>query len=188
VFVHESEVNVPVNWTTPFPSTPETTLPTTEIGDPPKRLLPPPASNVGVAPMKVKLAGNPPCPRLQIAKTGFTNAVPKVMVLTPVKVPFVAMASPTASGEVVTVPPVKVAVGFQISDDPFVVVPPQHVPAITWPEYVTETPSSVPTAEPGEPTVAAVQSVQLVANVGAGSSIRRLSRLPPSAKFVNTLL
>jgi hypothetical protein len=88
---------------------------------------------VGDAFKKVKVAGTPGAPRLQMAKRGFTTGVPKVIVFTPVKLPFRSMASPTVLGDVSTVPPIKEEVGFQIGDVPFMVVPPQHVPGITWP-------------------------------------------------------
>jgi hypothetical protein len=113
VFVHEMEFTVPANWTTPFPSLPLTVLPDTVIGKPPNWLFGPPASNVGVA-LKINDASNPGCPRLQIAKTGFSRGEAKVIVLVPVKLPFRKMASPTVLGEAVTVPPVNELFGAQM--------------------------------------------------------------------------
>ena len=69
VFVQEIELSVPVNWTTPFPAFPETTLPTTESGPPPNSALGPPASKVGVC-ANVNDAETAGAPRLQMAKTG----------------------------------------------------------------------------------------------------------------------
>jgi hypothetical protein len=83
------------------------------IDEPPNWLFGPPASSVGVA-LKVNDAKAPGAPRLQIAKTGFSKALPKVIVFVPVKLPFRKMASPTLLGEVVTVPPINELFGAQM--------------------------------------------------------------------------
>ncbi len=64
--------------------------------------------------LKMNDATNPGCPRLQIAKTGFTTGEAKEMVFVPVKFPFRKMASPTVLGEAVTVPPVNELLGAQM--------------------------------------------------------------------------
>jgi hypothetical protein len=149
------DVNVPVNWTTPLPSWPLTTSPDTEIGEPPKKLFGPPASNVGAS-SKVNEAGSPGAPRLQIANTGFVTGEANVMVLTAVELPLSRRSSPTVLGEAVTVPPVNVLFGDQMGLVPFVVAPSSS------PEYETPTPPSEPAADPGAPPVALVQFVQIV--------------------------
>ena len=117
--VQDSELNVPVNCTTPFPSLPLTIFPDTVIGEPPNWLFGPPASNVGVE-LKSNDAATEGAPRLQIAKTGFTNGEAKVIVLVPVKLPFRKMASPMVLGEAVTVPPVNELLGAQIGLVPLI--------------------------------------------------------------------
>jgi hypothetical protein len=113
VLVQENVVNVPVNWTTPFPSSPETVLPKTVIATPPYGTFGPPASKVGVRLKSTNDAGILGDPRLQIAKTGFTIGESNVIVLVPPVDPFKAIISPTVLGDVVTVPPIKEVPGFQ---------------------------------------------------------------------------
>src|ERR1700684_1238703 len=70
--VHVIESNVPKNSMLPLPSLPDTTLPATVMAEPLYSLLGPPASNVGVW-RKLNDALMLPCPKLQIAKTGFVT-------------------------------------------------------------------------------------------------------------------
>ncbi len=120
VLVQESDVNVPVNWTTPFPSFPDTVLLETEIDAPPYCEFGPPASKVGVK-LKVNDAATEGLPRLQIAKTGSVIGEANVIVPPP-GLPFIPIMSPTVLGEVVTVPPIKEPFGLQLPAVPSIVV------------------------------------------------------------------
>jgi hypothetical protein len=177
VFVQASELNVPVNWTTPFPSVPLTVFPNTVIGRPPNWLFGPPASNVGVA-LKLNDATAPGAPRLQIAKTGFTTGDAKVMVFVPVKLPFRKMASPTVLGDAVDVPPMNELLGAQMGLVPLSTV------LSTSPAYDIPTPVTEPDAVPGAPAVELVQSVQVVtADAGTVASNVALMTAPISTEL-----
>jgi hypothetical protein len=124
VLVQENVEYAPVNWTTPFPSFPETTLPKIDIGEPPYCEFGPPASKVGVR-LKVNDAVVPGAPKLQIAKTGFTIGWPNVIVPVPPAAPPVnPKISPTVLGDAVTVPPTKELFGLQLPAVPLITVVP----------------------------------------------------------------
>jgi len=143
---------------------------------PPNWELGPPTSNVGVC-AKVNVAEIPGAPRLQIAISGFTIGEAKVMVSTPVKLPFRRRSSPTVLGEVVDVPPMKELLGDHRFDDPFVIAESSS------PEYDTPTPPTEPVADPPPftPKVALVQSVHIVlASAGGASSPLAATRVIPT--------
>jgi hypothetical protein len=107
-----------------------------------------------------------------MAMSGSTIGEAKVMVSTPVKLPFRRMSSLTVLGEAVDVPPMN-----ELSGPHMLVVPFVTAPSVS-PEYVTPTPFSVPAAEPGAPTLALVQSVQTVmASAGGAKSAVTATRM-----------
>jgi hypothetical protein len=96
----------------------------TKIVLPPYSALGPPLSIVkGSLAVKLKLALIPPCPRLQIAITGFTTGLEKVIVSTVVVPPVNRIMPPLLGGGLPTVPPLNVLVGIQLgypADRPFI--------------------------------------------------------------------
>ena len=102
----------------PLPSVPQTAsgFPEhTKIELPPNSALGPPLSIAkGSLEVKVKLALIPPCPKLQIAITGFTTGDEKVMVSTVVLPPVNLIMPPLLNGGLPTVPPLNVLTGVQL--------------------------------------------------------------------------
>src|ERR1700686_3881773 len=104
----------------PLPSEPQTAreFPEhTKIELPPYSALGPPLSIVnGSLAVKLKLAEMPPCPRLQIAITGFTTGLEKGTVSTVVVPPVNRIMPPLLGGGLPALPPVKVLVGIQLGN------------------------------------------------------------------------